>query len=312
MVMKYQFMYVYEVRRDAGGTWWPKVFNLLMIGVGFFQVITLATVFTANFKSNTRQKQFAAIAPLPFVTGALWFACISFIAPKAQFISKKDIPTDARPLSPGSANEEMLEDKALNPVFVKPLMKVWVWKRSQHLLPALHTPTYSSLDDYLRKHPEAASGSREKRRKLRLFAQEHNHTLKKDRKQMKARAALMAGNTQELSKFEADDSGPSGDVPQHFAASKVQVVGDAEGVEDELPPEEMVDDDVASRVSEDSRGVSPDSVLQGFYGGSGQPPVPQGRGYGGVQQQQYQQQQYQQQQYQGQYGQQQQYGNNRY
>ncbi|KAJ3326121.1 hypothetical protein HDU76_012989 [Blyttiomyces sp. JEL0837] len=188
MVMKYQLMYVYEVRHETGGTWWPKVFNLLMIAIGFFQTLTLTVIFAANTPTSNGprpQRQWVMVAPLPFLTGALWFVVFRFLAPRGAYVSKKDAAeADAGVYSPGGSEEDLggrggkddrlaLEDRVFNPALVKPLQKVWVWKRSAHLLPGLYTPAYESLEDYIHKHPEAAQTSPHHRRRwLQLRNQE--------------------------------------------------------------------------------------------------------------------------------------------
>ncbi|KAJ3200796.1 hypothetical protein HDU67_001791 [Dinochytrium kinnereticum] len=256
-----------------------------MIGVGFFQLITLATIFTANISSKSKQRQYILVAPLPFLTGALWFAVVRFMAPRAQYISKKDInsfdPSPTQSLFPSNNGEDVaavLEDRALNPAFVKPLLKVWVWKRSQHLLPQLHTQRYANLDDYVRQHPEAASGVKEKnRRRIKLFA---NETIKRDRQQMKARAAIMAGAKEADEKSSAASS--VADLPMHNASAEHLVGGDG-SIEDELPPEEMAVE--AGRGSEDVGRpfLAPPGVQgqrqQGGYGSPSSRSPPQDRRY---------------------------------
>ncbi|KAJ1533464.1 hypothetical protein HK405_000496, partial [Cladochytrium tenue] len=114
VIMKYQFLYVYSVRRDTGGSWWPQVFNLLAIGIGFFQVLTLAVIFVANTAtadSGTadtavrelyvaggtsvavsaasanvaarHQRQWVLVAPLPLLTFGLWALVRTVLAPLA-------------------------------------------------------------------------------------------------------------------------------------------------------------------------------------------------------------------------------------
>ncbi|KAJ3097323.1 hypothetical protein HDU96_000420 [Phlyctochytrium bullatum] len=254
-VMKYQFMYVYEVRRETGGTWWPKVFNLLTIGLTFFQVITLATVFTANIGSNSRQRQWVLLMPLPFLTAALWFGVVRFLAPKAMYVSKKDLPYDDSPtqalaLSKDDGHEHsVLEDRALNPAFVKPLLKVWVWKRSQHLLAQLHKPRYESLEDYIRQHPESVTAGKAARNKFRLrMKMFHSETLKRDRQQIKARQAVLAGDKS----VEEDDVAAGGLGRRPTVATKASEHLFEGAIEDELPPEELA----LETVSEVSSAVS--------------------------------------------------------
>ncbi|KAI9340038.1 hypothetical protein DFJ73DRAFT_628208 [Zopfochytrium polystomum] len=180
VVMKYQFMYVYEVRRETGGTWWPKVFNLLSFALGVFQAFTLVVIFAANTQAG--QRQWLLVVPLPFLTGALWIASQRFLLPKVRFISQSDDSTANgntiemrgmnKPIEAQPGSGVGLEDMVFNPALVKPLMKVWVWQRSKYLLPSLYTPRYASLEDYLQKNPSAAQGDQSSRRhrRLRLLA----------------------------------------------------------------------------------------------------------------------------------------------
>ncbi|KAJ1548292.1 hypothetical protein HK405_003793 [Cladochytrium tenue] len=203
VIMKYQFLYVYENREETGGTWWPKVYNLLTIGIGFFQTFTFVVIFAANTQS-TNQRQWILVVPLPFLTGALWIASQRFLLPQSKFVGRSPAAAayeydsgqarsdssmelrgiGANKLSNDSGLSEVgataadavsaslaLEDMAFDPALVKPLMKVWVWQRSRHLLPALHTPRYDSLDDYVRKNPGAVDRAAWRRRqRVRLVA----------------------------------------------------------------------------------------------------------------------------------------------
>src|SRR5262249_18019772 len=61
-----------------------------------------------------------------------------------------------------------LKDRVFNPALVKPLMKVWVWKRSKDLLPDLYRPEYEDLVDYIARH-QGASGVDLQHHHLRLW-----------------------------------------------------------------------------------------------------------------------------------------------
>ncbi|KAI9365416.1 hypothetical protein DFJ73DRAFT_263409 [Zopfochytrium polystomum] len=267
LIMKYQFLYVYHIRIETGGAWWPSVFNLLTVGTIFFQVLNIAVLFVANSATSARrslydqsayiagtteamqrardaglQRQWAFVAPLPLITCVFWFAVTRYLAPKASpdafemdpeatasgsssssFPSSSlasklsslyaslassdsvrsakgrkdwtagenpevvaeteevaglwresgglDLSADKSADSVDFANSRAasalhdaagadaydLEDQVMNPAMVKPLPKVWVWKRSQHLLPAIMTPTYSSFEDFVHQNPHAAA-----------------------------------------------------------------------------------------------------------------------------------------------------------
>jgi hypothetical protein len=106
IIMKYQTMYVYENRTESGGTWWPKVFNLISIGVGFGQCITLTIVFAASRDlPGTAAKPWIALTPLPFLTAALWAFVHVRVAPRAAFMNREDaVSIDAYLGEAGSAS----------------------------------------------------------------------------------------------------------------------------------------------------------------------------------------------------------------
>ncbi|KAI9335094.1 hypothetical protein BDR26DRAFT_805084, partial [Obelidium mucronatum] len=168
VVMKYQLMYVYAVKNESYGSYFIKIFNLLIFSAGFFQFLTLTVIFAANKAKNsdptgtTTLRQWMIIAPLPFITIALWVGCRIWLLPKATFCtSTLQSAANLRPANSTatSYNENStatetstiastLEDKVLNPALAKPLMKVWVAAKSAHLLANLYTPQYANIEDY--------------------------------------------------------------------------------------------------------------------------------------------------------------------
>ncbi|ORY50056.1 DUF221-domain-containing protein [Rhizoclosmatium globosum] len=177
VVMKYQLMYVYAVKNESHGSYFLKIFNLLLFSTGFFQFLTLTVIFAANIARNksknddsTTFRQWMIVAPLPFLTIAIWVCARLWLLPKAMYCTSVLTVNTLRPRrgssSEGSTHQlevsdtstiaSDLEEKVLNPALVKPLMKVWVAQKSAHLLPKLYTPRYANIDEYENEHPEVA------------------------------------------------------------------------------------------------------------------------------------------------------------
>jgi hypothetical protein len=163
------------------------VFNIIVWCIGFFQVLTLGVIFS---KTYTSKRLWVAIAPLPFLTGALWFFTYRFVAPKAFYatisaesndngVDSDNIITSnyngapyGRVTSPtGSVGGEQhhLEEEAFNPSLVKPLMKLWVPKQSKHLLEHLYIPRYESFEDYIMKNPQVRAQYQKAGKNRRLW-----------------------------------------------------------------------------------------------------------------------------------------------
>ncbi|KAI8614751.1 hypothetical protein BC830DRAFT_1125945 [Chytriomyces sp. MP71] len=179
VVMKYQLLYVYEIKQESHGSYFLKIFNIFAFSVGFFQTLTLAVVFAANRAAASGNngdplKQWMLIAPLPFLTIALWLACRIWLFPRATYctstLNEQSLnPGLERALSskregPNVDDDSILEDRVFNPALAKPLMKIWVRKESAHLLPQLYQPRYRNLEDYEAKHPEGPHTAQHHRR----------------------------------------------------------------------------------------------------------------------------------------------------
>ncbi|KAH9265485.1 hypothetical protein BASA83_011080 [Batrachochytrium salamandrivorans] len=174
VVMKYQLLYVYEVKNETGGTWWPKVFNILCLIIGAFQLMTFGSiVVTAAAKSirGNGKSQSLLVVVLPFITIAFYLYCSFYLSPQAQYVSK--LHTSAfSPYNPNGnsslasstdgkleneSEEDALANRVFNPAIVKPLTKVWVNKLAKDLLSTYYRPEYVDLVDYVRKTKTGAS-----------------------------------------------------------------------------------------------------------------------------------------------------------
>ncbi|KAJ3407426.1 hypothetical protein HDV05_005417 [Chytridiales sp. JEL 0842] len=255
-VMKYQFMYVYEVRRETGGTWFPKVFDLITASILFFQLLTLAVIFV---KTRTNGRQWVAIAPLPFVTAALWILVLKFLAPRAYFAIPPQTSSAAdeyhhhQPPSPPPKESfsDHLETQAAHPALVKPLLKVWVPKQAKHLLEKFYKPQYDNLDAFISQNPAVYQAYMEMGWHHRRFKLDMGTMKRKqeERKMIKARKvathALGAGKGKKGgADFDDDDEE---EVPVSVAGQgRFEVVLDQEE-DDDVAPEELQEEQEVER-----------------------------------------------------------------
>ncbi|KAK5672208.1 hypothetical protein BDV3_000727 [Batrachochytrium dendrobatidis] len=186
VVMKYQLLYVYEVKQETGGTWWPKVFNIMCFIVGAFQLMTFGSiVVTSAVKSSTGngKSQSMIVVVLVFITIAFYLFCSFYLAPRAAYVSKRhsaaflplidhrdgsttavddrgnSATTVADPESGAEhearksavSDKNALANRLFNPAMVKPLVKVWVAPQSKSMLHTFYHPDYLDLVDYVRK-----------------------------------------------------------------------------------------------------------------------------------------------------------------
>ncbi|KAI8804347.1 hypothetical protein BJ742DRAFT_776203 [Cladochytrium replicatum] len=185
VVMKYQVMYVYETKKETGGTWWPKVFDLVCISMMIAQVVTLGAVLLIIGQSRQTNSKVQAIlvGVSPVLTLLFWFVCRRFIAPRSNYVSSdldgkelgeyEDHSTaddeggayfsylqyqqqvQRRQQRIGAGEDEAqsaeFESFLLNPALSRPLWKVWVKREARGILPQYYAPVYVDLDDYLVK-----------------------------------------------------------------------------------------------------------------------------------------------------------------
>ncbi|KAJ3078599.1 hypothetical protein HK102_004373 [Quaeritorhiza haematococci] len=177
VVMKYQLVYVYETRNETGGSWWPKMFNLLCFCVGMMQVSTgLGIWLNARLKADEGAEgrywrwQVAMVAVLPFVTGGFWFYVRRTLGVKGRYLTdfaEEETVGGAAQVTGGRVSGKTplmgtgglddddetldLSDRVFDPSLAKPLWKVWVWKRSRPVWDQMYNPEYSDLADYIRK-----------------------------------------------------------------------------------------------------------------------------------------------------------------
>ncbi|KAI8836718.1 hypothetical protein BJ741DRAFT_181995 [Chytriomyces cf. hyalinus JEL632] len=169
VVMKYQLLYVYEIKNESHGTYFLKIFNILAFSIGFFQLLTLTVIFAANRASASVRvnnvKQWMVLAPLPFVTAALWLVFRMWLFPTAIYCTATLGSQSIPPRQKLEGEAATLEDRVFNPALVKPLMKVWVSHKSAHLLPSLYKPRYANIDEYEAQHPEHSQAAKKQNRR---------------------------------------------------------------------------------------------------------------------------------------------------
>jgi hypothetical protein len=152
MIMKYEMFYVYETKNESGGSWWPKIFNLSCICIGFSQfvffcVIVLYTVFQQD--SRYGKGQAIMVGLLPIVTFLFWSYCMRVVAPRAKFIVSE---RDAEVTKTYFWSSDMVpETQPYHPAFTKPLMKLWVPENVKHMATQFYKPRFENTNEYVHR-----------------------------------------------------------------------------------------------------------------------------------------------------------------
>jgi hypothetical protein len=146
MVMKYQLFYVYETRIESGGSWWPKVFNMICVILGFAQLATLtAIVMFSSLRSGkihgTIQAIFSAI--LPVITFLFWIYGRRVLGLEGRYAIR--IPNQGV-LEYRFMPDLVMEQNAHNPALTQPLKKLWI--RNERLGNQYYTPRYRDIREY--------------------------------------------------------------------------------------------------------------------------------------------------------------------
>lgn len=221
IVMKHQFLYVYELRADTGGSYWPKVFRLLMLIVFLFQLVTFIGIRvigvslqnsannSINHPANNDVPAFIALSSILSTLGFYYYITY-YVKPNGEFkmqgknlqysssesthllnesvnsssspipmpsdsltytINKSthglsiDYEDDNKNLNNGNSNNSNGDcnkfalkndvwEGLYDPALIDPLQKIWIWRRSEHLLDEYHTYTYLGISDYFSKTNE--------------------------------------------------------------------------------------------------------------------------------------------------------------
>lgn len=142
IIFKYQKLYVYETRHESGGSWWPKIFNLLCFSVAFFQLMTGGSIYIISASKsqigNGRVQSIIVFSQI-LVTACYWFVM--------NAIFRHDISSIETKLQPGASSK--LDYLISDPAMGDPLPKVWVKEEFKDKLPLEHQPTYPSAVDYM-------------------------------------------------------------------------------------------------------------------------------------------------------------------
>ncbi|KAJ3228140.1 hypothetical protein HK099_006020, partial [Clydaea vesicula] len=149
-VMKYQLFYVYETRVETGGSWWPKVSKLILIGMFIFQIITTLVLAMKLWQVNFKNSRGPVIMSLitPFFTFIFWF-----YVKKNLHLPHKYVEEDFNEVKSNDADDSFdLEKEVYNPAVVKPLPKVWLPSELEAELPKYHVCKYSNLEDFLKQN----------------------------------------------------------------------------------------------------------------------------------------------------------------
>lgn len=148
--MKYQLLYVNETLIETGGSWWPKVFNLIMIFVFIALFLNISVLVTTLWTSKTANSQGPAIfaAITLFLLLLFWFYYSVIFEPKCRILFEQDQDVLRRPSI--ASNESInFETQVFNPVLEKTLKKVWLPNALKDTLNSYHTVEFESLQDYI-------------------------------------------------------------------------------------------------------------------------------------------------------------------
>jgi hypothetical protein len=134
---------VYETYKESGGSWWPKIFNLLCFSVAVFQLMTGGCIWilSASKSSTGNGKAQATIVFVQIlITGCYWFIVTSKFRNELSSM-KIEFPPGASP---------KLDYLVSDPAMGDPLPKVWVKEEFKDKLTFEHQPKYSSAIDYMK------------------------------------------------------------------------------------------------------------------------------------------------------------------
>ncbi|KAJ3019596.1 hypothetical protein HKX48_001961 [Thoreauomyces humboldtii] len=155
LIYKYQLLYVYETPLETHGSWWPKVFNIVCICMGVFHIMTLGGIlFVTGSDSKGQASAVFAMFLLNFI---FWWGCRHYLVPQGNYVSHAASANWAKTRTDNlgpvqqQEEEEELEDRVYNPALISPLRRIWVWSRSQEVLPKYYEPEYADLNDYISK-----------------------------------------------------------------------------------------------------------------------------------------------------------------
>jgi hypothetical protein len=151
IIFKYQRLYgifkcliiVYETYKESGGSWWPKIFNLLCFSLAFFQLMTAGSIVMISASKSTTgngKVQSAIVFVQTLITLLYWFLI------NAKF--RHNLASIQENLQPYTSPN--LEYVISDPAMGDPLPKVWVKEEYQDKLPFEHQPKYSSVVDYMK------------------------------------------------------------------------------------------------------------------------------------------------------------------
>ncbi|KAJ3319966.1 hypothetical protein HDV06_005784 [Boothiomyces sp. JEL0866] len=156
LCMKYQFLYVYETKTESYGAWWPKVFNLICVCIGLFQLTTFGSLViigatVAGGDGNDGRAPNLMVVFLVPATILFWLYVQQVMKPKADYVSKKLDVDEVPYVVDERLNSEVLKNKVFNPAVIKLLPKVWVKKDAQSVLPEIYKPEYKDVIDFVRQ-----------------------------------------------------------------------------------------------------------------------------------------------------------------
>lgn len=157
VVYKYLMMYVFETQFETGGSWFPKVFNMVISCLIVFQILTAGAIGVIGGKENAANPKIASLLVFILVIFTVLFWCYIhyFVEPKSKYMKDceflEDATTSTTPVGETGESHLMLSD----PVICQDLTKVWVDAKSQEVLNDLYRPEYQGVVDYVSQtHPD--------------------------------------------------------------------------------------------------------------------------------------------------------------
>lgn len=150
--MKYQLFFVYDTKIETGGSWWPKVFNLMCLSLLLFQLLTLGSILVVASQSSTtlvNEKEIGIcvlMLMLPLSLLAFWLYIKVYILPQSSYIDSNQYHFVANTKLQKNVEDDQSFQRVFNPVSFQPLSKIRLSPEMQELVPSLYSPLYQ--DEY--------------------------------------------------------------------------------------------------------------------------------------------------------------------
>lgn len=200
-VWKYQILYVYGREWEAGGVWWPQIFNRCIVAIVMFQIVSLSVI---SLKQGFYQLGFL----LPVVALTLLFA--QRTQARFQRYFKTLDPVRAKQLSANSASPSSPSvSKDISPLVKK-------FDNSAFVAPALRFHDLEGISSFLHRASSGASCDDYRAGTV------SKHNRSRASLQVEIRDGTLASTESENA--EVDKSSPDLEKSQHLNATPIVVV----------------------------------------------------------------------------------------